>query len=375
MRKYIATATLAAALAVGASQTAQAESKGYIVSLWVPAMNNPDEKVECPQGKNAAAPEILTYTLNNQGMPKSEIDKIVTPEMSQRTFGEIAGARGRKDGKPVNVYMHPLSVPDPNIRLDQRAEGFGFNLDGKVEDLDYTDPITKEAGVDNNAARVFGCFDRTRGTYEAPPGNQSFRWQNHYNAGASWLMEVTNNSDRPINWQNDDNITIKFYRGMQVPLWNSAGHQRNVTYTIDPHAELHVANSFKGKIVNGEFVSDRTNHFKMIASSRVQPVYDFKAAKMRATFKPNGDLEAFVGGYLPIKMVYFPFGDYATAAEYIGGMDVPGVYHALKRLADTDIDAVNGQRTRISMTYMARAVPAYLVHTEQATNAKKSSRK
>ncbi len=371
MRKQIATASLVAALAVSASQTAQAESRGYIVSLWVPAMNNPNEKLECPKGKNASGPEILAYSLANNGMSRADIDKIVTPEMTRSTFEELIGARGRKDGKPVNVYMHPLSVPDPSIQLDQSSEGFGFNLDGKVDEFDYTDPLTKEAGVDNNAARVFGCFDRTRGTYEAPPGNQSFRWQTHYSAGASWLMEVTNDSDRPINWQNDDHVTIKFYRGQQVPLMGAAGHQRNVSYTIDPQIALRQANAFKGKIVGGQFVSERTNQFRMIASARVQPVFDFKSALMRATFKPNGDMEAFVGGYLPINMVYFPFGDYGTSGEYNGGLDAAGAYYALKRMADTDMDAVNGQRTRISMTYLARAVPAYLVHPDKKLASRK----
>ena len=360
MRKSIAIATAVAALTVSVGQAAQAESKGYIVRLWVPAMNNFDDS-GCPDGRNADAPKIMTYTLERQGMGKEEIAKFTAADvMTQETFGKVAGQRGIKDGKPVNPYIHPLSVPDPKIRLDQAKEAFGFNLDGKVGPLDYVDPITKEVGVDNMAARVFGCFDRTRGTYEAPPGNQTFRWS-HYSAGNSWLVEVTNNSDRPINWENDANIQVKFYRGQQIPLLSAGGFLRNATYTVDPHKDLTKASVFKGKIVNGQFVSERTPQFTMIGSTRIQPVFDFKSALMRMKFLPDGRMEGFVGGYLPTKMVYFPFGDYAQAAEYIGGMDVPGVYQALLKNADTDIDvAKNGARTRISMTYLVRGEPAFI---------------
>ena len=100
----------------------------------------------------------------------------------------------------------------------------------------------------------------------------------------------------------------------------------------------------------------------MIASPRIHPVFDFKSVHMRMTFNPDGSMEAFVGGYVPIEQVYFPFGSYGISAEYLGGMDVSGVYHALQKNADTDIDLEpkTGKRTRISQTYQLAAMPAYL---------------
>ncbi len=359
MRHSIAIASAAMALAVGANQ-AQAESKGYIISNWAPAMNNFDES-GCPEGKNPTIAEITAYTLKNQGMPADQIAKIVTPQgVNRQAVGDRLVMRGNKDGQAVNAYLHPLSAPDPKIKLEMNKEGFGFNLDGKVGPLDYFDPLTKESGVDNAAARVFGCFDRTRGTLEQPPGNWSYRWT-HYMEGNSWLLSIDNHSDRPLDFKNEEKVTVTFYRGHQIPMMNSAGYQRDVTYTIDPNSELKTLTKFKGKIKDGVFMSERTPQFRMIASSRVQPVFDFKSALMRMTFKEDGQLLAFVGGYLPIKMVYFPFGDYASSAESAGGMDVVGVYHALQRNADSDIDMVGKTRTRISQTYQLSAVPAYLI--------------
>ena len=360
MRRQMTLAASAAILTLGAGQAALAEARGYVVSNWAPAMNNPDES-GCPDGKNWDISKMARAALEAQGVPEAEIAKRITPEaLTQGAAGVIMGARGVKDGKPASPYVYPLSVPDPKIKLDRSSEGFGFNLDGKVNTLDYTDPATKETGVDNAAARVFGCFDRTRGTREAPSGNWSFRWS-HYTEGNSWLVEVSNNSDRPLNFQNDDNVTVNFYRGTQIPVMNSSGYQRNVSYTLDPDVKLKTFNSFKGKIKDGMFISDVMPQFKMIGSSRIQPVYDFKSVRMRMEFKPDGSIEGFVGGYLPIQMIYFPFGDYATGAEYYG-MDVPGMYHALVQNADSDIDIdkKTGKRTRISQTYQVLGVPAFI---------------
>ena len=365
MRKHLMVASVIA-VALGVTQAVHAESKGYIISNWVPASNNIDDS-GCPDGKNADAQKIMAYTLKNQGMADDQIVKATAPETLLNYFEENAPMRGRKDGKPVNVYSHPLSVPDPHIKLDQSKQAYGFNLDGKVGSTDYTDPLTQEAGIDNMAARVFGCFDRTRGTIDTPPANWTYRFQNYLAGGHTWLLEITNSSDRPLDFQNEKNVTVTFYRSPQLPVRSSSGLQRDVTYTIFPERET--LRSFKGEIKNGMFLSGVTKQFKMTGSSSIQPVYDFKQARMRITFKPDGRLLGFVGGYLPIRMIYFPFGEYATSAEIQGSMDVAGMYQALQQNADTDIDKVGKVRTRISQTYQMLAVPAYLIREPKVAMA------
>ena len=188
--------------------------------------------------------------------------------------------------------------------------------------------MTKEK-IDNAAARVFGCFDRTRGTHEQPPGNWSFRWTHYTGRAGAWLVEITNNSAKPMNFKNEDNVTVNFYRGMQTPFRNGSGYQRNMTYTIDPDARLKSLTSFKGKIRNGVFLADVTPEFRMIASSRINPVFDFKSVHARMTFNPDGTMEAFIGGYVPIQNVYFPFGDYGFAAVVLSApWACPPAYYA-----------------------------------------------
>lgn len=345
---------------VYATQPAWAETRAYVINLFVPAMNNKDDS-DCPHGKNPIAPGILEGILRQEGVAEAQIQNLLKPgTFDGRLFDQYATYRGKIDGEAVNVYHHPLSVPDPHIKLSEGKEAFGFNLDGQDGQYKWIDPLTGEKGVNNAAARVFGCFDRTRGTFEAPPTNWSVRW-GYYNWGHTWLLEV-----KADNFQNADHAEINFYRGVQPPAKNSQGFQRYMTYEVDPDPRTR-SNRFHGKIHNGMFVSDASVRFWMISSPRLQPEFDFKAARLRLSFKPDGSIEGFLGGFLPITMVYFPFGDYASGAEFNGGMDIPGVYYALKRLADTDIDKdpKTAERTRISQTYQILAVPAFLAGSVQ----------
>jgi hypothetical protein len=348
-------------IGLAAARPAHAQTRGYVVSLWVPAMNSTPEDGDCPNGKNPNAPGMLERILKEEGRPQAEIDRILKPEtFGGGVYGQHAAMRGRIDGKPVNVYANPVSVSDPNIKLAVTKDVFGFNLDGKEKPGDPVDPQTGEKGVDNQMARIFGCFDRERGTLDGPPTNKSVRW-GYYNYGNSWLIEIKNRGTGSIDFQNEDHVEVTIYRGLQPPMKNSSGYQRDMTYAVDPDPRLQ-SNTFTGKIRNGLFVSDVPMHIRMIASTEILPVYDFKEAHLRLNFKPDGTLEGFLGGYMPITLLYSPLGNYGSGMEFNGGVDVPGVFHAMRRLADTDIDRdpETGARTRISQTYLIRAVPAFL---------------
>jgi hypothetical protein len=345
---------------------AQAESRSYVVSLFVPAMNNSSDS-DCPEGKNPNAAGILRQILTDQGKSKEEIDKLLASgTFNNGVYSQYAPMRGQIDGKAVNVYSHPLSVPEQNIKLAVMKEAYGFNLDGTDGPDKFTDPQTHETGVNNAAARAFGCFDRTRGTLETPPTNWSVHWD-YYTYGNTWLVDIDSNGG----FENADQVEVSIYRGMQPLVKNAQGYQRYMTYEKDPDPRLQ-SNHFKGRIKDGMFISDKPSEFYMISSTRLQPEFDFKQARLRITFRPDGSLEGIMGGFLPIKMVYFPFGVYASSGEFNAGMNFPGLYQALRRLADTDIDkdAKTGTRTRISQTYLMRAVPAYVLPLDQKVAAK-----
>ena len=360
----------AAALLCFAAQTAQAaEIRGFAVSLFVPAVYSQDD--DCPEGKNPNASGMLHRILKDQGMPEAEIQKILlAQDFNARKYDSLATFRGRINGKPVNVYRHPLSVPDPKIKLMKTKYSLGFNLDGREDENDFIDPQTGEKGVDHETSRVFGCFDRVRGTPENPPANASVRW-GYSTYGRAWLVEVKGIDDV----QNDADVEVSVYRSVQPLARLGEVPQAYMTYKVDADPRMQ-HNRFRGQIKNGLFVSDSPIDFFMLTNDpRIPPEFHFAQARLRLSFNPDGSVEGFIGGFLPITMIYLPHADYGGNGEFNSGIDYPGIYYAMRRLADTDIDAEpkTGARMRISTTYQIRGVPAHLSIPEKRTAAVESA--
>lgn len=342
----------------------QAEHHGYVISLMLPAMNSTDN--DCPEGFNPNLAGMLRRILAQQGMAEAEIEKVLlSKEFNARGYSRLATFRGRIDGKPVNVYRNPTSEPDPKIKLMSASTAYGFDLDGRRDKLDITDPLTGEKGIDNAAARVFGCFESERGTLEAPNGRRATGWE-YFNHDRTWLIDV--NSSGGL--QDADDVEVRFFRGLQPASTNSAGYLRHMTYTVDPDPRLQQV-VFKGRIKNGMFLSDTPADFYLIANSWFFAEVDLKHARLRLTFKEDGSVEGFLGGYMPVQALYY----YRAKSGGVGesnasGVDAPGVYYALHQQADTDIDKdpKTDRRTRISNTFQIRAVPAFLAKAKLAAS-------
>lgn len=354
------TVTLAALVLAAATSAQASTTRAFVVGLFVPAMNSTDD--DCPEGKNPNAAGMLHQILADQGMPEADIQKILlAKDFGGQKYAEHATFRGRIDGKPANVYRHPLSVPDPKIKLAVSKQAIGFNLDGRVDPNDFTDPLTGEQGVDHELSRVFGCFDRVRGTPESPPTNASVRW-GYSTYGYAWLIQVSGVD----NLTNDDQVEVSITRSLQPVIRQGDGPQMYMTYQVDTDPRMQ-NNRFKGRIKDGTFVSDAPGEFYMISDPLIPPEFHFKQARLRLTFQRDGSLEGFLGGFLPISAIYFPHGDYGAGGEFNAGINYPGIYYAMRRLADTDLDADSrtGVRTRISTTYQIRAVPAFLSYPDK----------
>ena len=83
----------------------------------------------------------------------------------------------------------------------------------------------------------------------ADAGNLNFRsdWvqDQDLKPGQKRLLEVDNHRNAPLNLQNEENVTVKYYRGQQSPVLSSSGFQRDMTYTIDPNTTLKTLTSFQ----------------------------------------------------------------------------------------------------------------------------------
>jgi hypothetical protein len=364
MQRQLIALAAACGLVLSLVVPAAAASRGFVVSYFVPGMYSTDG--DCPDGKNPNAEGMLRQLLKEQGKSPDEIQKIVTGKMfNAEGYAELETFRGRIDGKPADVYLHPTSVPDPHIKTVVGKFAVGFNLDGREGPNDFVDPQTGEKGVDNQMFRVFGCFDRVRGTPDSMPTNSAGIWTGT-RLGYAWLIEVNGTG----NLQDDPNVEVGIYRGLQAVTRNNAGEvQSFFTYAVDPDPRMQ-NNRFHGTIKDGMFVSDTPIDFFMIADLRIQPYFDFKRAHLRLAFKPDGSVQGFIGGYLSWDLLYLRYAMGHGVYEFAGAINLPGVYYAMRRLADTDIDKdpVTGMRTRISATYQISGVPAFIMpHSGTAT--------
>jgi hypothetical protein len=90
--------------------------------------------------------------------------------------------------------------------------------------------------------------------------------------------------------------------------------------------------------------------------------YRFKQAKIRFKFNPDGSIQGILGGYQPWLPIYTSFALGGSVNELNLSIDAPGIYYALKRLADAYPDPKTGQNTHISSSYWIEAVPAFVAH-------------
>src|SRR5437016_586736 len=87
------------------------ETRAYAVSWFdIAGYSDPDDS-DCPDGVNVEEPK---RGLQERGYNDQEISRLVAAGGDE--FASALINRGRIDGKPVNVYANPESVPEQHIK-------------------------------------------------------------------------------------------------------------------------------------------------------------------------------------------------------------------------------------------------------------------
>lgn len=358
IRNSIARASLAALLlGAGLGSAHAAESRGFVVSWFYPAMNS--QEGDCgADGINPRGDKIFENILKAQNLPPEQIQEALrgAPDVVPPSITE----RGSIDGKAVNVYMNPTSAPDPKIKIAKGKKGYGINLDGRVGPNDFIDLETGEQGADNMLARVVGCFESFRGTPTLRPSYPAGHWAQPAEAMRAWVIEVSGVDD----WRNDDQVEIGVYRAVQPVVRGLTGEAiRDMTFQIDPNP--HAWNRMRGQIKNGVLMSEPT-HFQMIGDPYGVAYYDFREARLRMTIAEDGSALAILGGYFNWLPLYMNFAMGGAKAESTLSVDLPGMYYALRR--NTKVDD-SGQSLGVSAAYRIEAIPAFLIQPESPPSA------
>ena len=349
-------AAVALLAGLGVAPAAQAETVGLVVSWFHVAANSKDG--DCPKGLNPNGEAMSRRILGEMGKSKAEIEKIMVD--FPFNYGTFATMRGRIDGKPVNVYQHPTSVPDPMMYYQEGKEGYGFNLDGKVGPNDYVEADTGETGIDNNMWRALGCFSSLRGSPTTRPTWPAIQWDMTRDQMPALVIEINNVDDR----KNDDDVEVGIYRAQEPIVRNVSGDpQVDMTFRVDPDKRLH--NTVKGRIKDGMLVTDSFDFF-MIVDPFLQPELDIHKARLRLKLADDGTAKGVLGGYTRWDEIYLSYAAGGSTNEGMLALDMPGIYNNLRKLADDDADPKTGMKRRISSAFTVEAIPAFVRHPKEA---------
>ncbi len=337
------------ALSLLALPAAAAETKGFVVS-WFHTAGYAD-KDSCPKGINPDNIQIWARSLGEMGFSPSEAEKVITGD--GREWRKLMQMRGKKDGKPANVYLYPLSVPDPQLKPVEGKMAFGFDLDGKNGPKSFQDPDTRLTGVDNEVFRALGCSKMYHVNLPDRPYYEMTRWDIGSDSMPAWVITVSGED-----LSKDGDVTVTLTRSLRYAYRDAQSKPlADATYVMEPTERSR--NVLKGRSKDGVITVEPRN-IHMQAEAGIIPEYKFKNAQLRFSIDAKGNLNGYLGGYIAWQDYYWLIASHGSSSEE-SSLDVPGVYYTLRRHADADPDPVTGQNTHISSTFRIEAVPARIL--------------
>ncbi len=362
LRRSLVPWLIACLVACLAAQPAAAATQSYVIGYFYPATYYGDDT--CPEGLNPLPDVFFKRDLKLLGLPQSEVDakfdKDYNNQNGKPTTNWVTLAATRGNGRD-NVYLHPATVPDAHLKPAGGRFGYGFNLagDGSAAPGSFEDPETHEKGVNNQLFRAIGCIPAYKGSPPPqPPLEAEYRWDSTRPAMGAWLISISGED-----LSKDGNVTVTFESSIDPATTQDANAhiQSDMTFRVLAHPASR--NVLHGRLAGGVITTDPAT-IVMKCDSYIQPVYEFRRARLRLKLEPNGRLEGVLGGYQPWYPIYWSHAKVGYIDERGFGVDAPALYYALRRYADAFPDPATGENTAISAAYMIEAVPAFVVRVD-----------
>jgi hypothetical protein len=352
-------AILAMSLLALAAGTAFAETRGFAVTWFQPAMYTGDD--DCPDGLNKS-PDFKAIFAAEGKTPEQIKDLIDHPNTP--AFAEAVINRGPHG---ENVCADPASVPDPGHKTVQGKIAFGLNLDGKTGSGGAPAPNTCAhekftspdgvAGIDNQHYRALGCMVALRGKRGHDGFVLSYIMERMRAEGLrTYLVEISGIDDPKTN----KDVQVGIYLGSDPLVLDAKGDvRRDTTQRISRDVRWH--NVVHGTMKDGVITTDVFD-LNLLGDPLWVPEFHFKQARMRLELQPNGDIKGTLGGYEDVATMYYNTVKSGILFETTNAATCPGVYYALKRMADGYPDPKTGECTAISTAFAIEAIPAFVLH-------------
>lgn len=369
-----------AAMAASAGQW----TRGYVVSWYEPAFRyggradysrdyEIEPGVDCPHGSTThfANPKQAFKALSLiPWRTKEDIAALSNPP----TTGLVRDGAGvyypiwraasayRGYTRDIETYINPFAAEDPGQPQVVSRIGEGFNLDGKIKEIDFVSP-DGEKGIDNALYRAWGCDAPWRGNGN---GTLVLRSNDKMLEGLyTIVIRLTGNKD-PLN---DDDVTLEIGYSPDKVMKDASGRVGvDYSYRIlksDQYTKL------KAKIKDGVVESEQAAeiHMPQIAwfYNQTRDAF-FRNGKIRLIMESEDKGTGLVGGYrdwrdLYSQNVFAQDGGQQGVREH---EDHVANYYALRRHADGMYNAKTKRFDGVSTAYRMQLVSAFVVDPDKA---------
>jgi len=363
----ICSAATVALLAMGTHAWA-GEAKGYAVTWFQPAMYTGDD--DCPDGLNKS-PDFKAIFAAEGKTPEQIKDLIDHPNSK-----EFANAVINRGPHGENVCRDPASVPDPGHKTLTGKTAIGFNLDGSADGAATPNSCAHQKftgadgtpGVDNQYYRALGCMVALRGKRGHDGFVYSYIMERMKAEGLrTFLIEVKGMDDPKTN----KDVEVGVYLGSDPLVLDAKGEvRRDTTQRISKDTRWH--NVVHGTMKDGVITTDVFD-LNLLGDPIWIPEFHFKQARLRLEVQPDGSLKGTLGGYEDVMTMYYNTVKSEILFETTNAATCPGVYYALKRMADGAPDPKTGQCSQNFVAFNVEAVPAFVIHQPGDTGKTKTA--
>ncbi len=320
---------------------------GYVLTNKYWAIHQtPGAKTECPMGFNDGPREQFKLLFPDNGEKRTLLKTQLARE------SEVWFPTTSKEPYPFYEVTGGISI--------------GMNLDGKVDDNDFTSPDGVE-GIDNQLYRAIGCIANYRG-----PDGTLYHFTNKYYQQHNYnrvLIELTGVDSLT----SDSDVTVTTYRGLDGLLADATGSDfmPGGSQRVDMRWGEEFIQKFNGKIVDGIVTTEAADLvLPQTAAFQDTTIQTIRGLRFQLKLTPDG-AEGLMAGYTDVGGFYYQLNAaWSTHLQSYGQLSSPSLYRALHRLADGYPDPETGANTAISSALDVKFTQVFILHPSQEVAAK-----
>jgi hypothetical protein len=359
---WLGAAATTIAMFIASSAVADSSGKTFAFLVTDLRIANYETKFwdECPEGLNPSPADLWFRGLSQRD--KGVLTKNGTLNRQDNSMAYRRGPHGE------DHCWNPELFNDPPLRVVQSKFGYGFDLDGDKEGQgsastcphpNMEDPVSGQAGIDNQLGRIMGCI---RGYRKSSSRNIDYD-ANHerLSTGKGLILVELSGVD---NVRNDPDISVRFFRALSAPQRDAQGNAvpfASYKVDVDVDGQPRYGAVVKGQITDGKLTTAPGDVDLPYYGSETFSEISLRGMNLALTLAPDGmAFEGLMGGYYDSQKWYA----HARDRQFLNSGEIicPALFHAVREHADGYRDPVTGKCTALSSAFELKGIAAFIVN-------------